>query len=152
MFRFWFLVALCVSSLAILACSGTRPPTLGPSDQGLTQCPPSPNCVSSDAVDPEHFVSPFAIIVAPDQAWLALQDVVSKWPRTTIITLRPDYMHAECKSALFRFVDDLEFELRPEEGFIAVRSASRLGESDLGVNRERVDGIRNALRERGIVE
>jgi len=56
-----------------------------------------------------------------------------------------DYLHAECRSAWFGFVDDLELHLRPSEASIAVRSASRLGYSDLGVNRRRVEDLRASL-------
>ena len=64
----------------------------------------------------------------------------------------PDYLHAECRSAVFGFVDDLELNLRPAEGIIAVRSASRLGYSDLGVNRKRIETLRTALIRQGIVK
>ena len=67
-------------------------------------------------------------------------------PRTRVIRLEPDYLHAECRSALMGFVDDLELYLRTDEGTIAVRSASRLGWSDMGVNRRRVDAVRRAFR------
>jgi uncharacterized protein (DUF1499 family) len=63
----------------------------------------------------------------------------------------PGYLHAECRSALFGFVDDLELHLRVSEGVIAVRSASRLGYSDLGVNRRRVEILRTSLINRGMV-
>jgi uncharacterized protein (DUF1499 family) len=52
---------------------------------------------------------------------------------------------------VFGFVDDLELHLRPAEKLIAVRSAARLGHSDLGVNRKRVEGLRAVLRERGVI-
>jgi uncharacterized protein (DUF1499 family) len=90
--------------------------------------------------------------VPPEQAWKAVQEVVTELPRTTIVVERPNYLHAECKSRIFRFVDDLEIELNASEGLIYVRSASRLGESDMGVNRERVNGIRDALRQRGVLD
>jgi uncharacterized protein (DUF1499 family) len=62
-----------------------------------------------------------------------------------------DYLHAECASAVFGFVDDLELQLRASEGRIAVRSASRLGRSDLGVNRRRVEALRSELARQGVV-
>ncbi|MEZ5584986.1 MAG: DUF1499 domain-containing protein [Candidatus Competibacteraceae bacterium] len=73
-------------------------------------------------------------------------------PRTTVVSVTEDHLHAECKSLIFRFVDDLEFHLRPNERRIAVRSASRLGYSDLGANRRRVEQVREALRAQGIIE
>ena len=62
-----------------------------------------------------------------------------------------DYLHAECRSALFGFVDDLELHLRASDGIIAVRSASRLGYGDLGVNRRRVESLRSALARQDMV-
>jgi uncharacterized protein (DUF1499 family) len=66
-------------------------------------------------------------------------------PRTRIVSLKPDYLHAESSSAVFGFVDDLELHLRPDENIIAIRSASRLGHSDFGVNRNRVEKLRAAF-------
>jgi uncharacterized protein (DUF1499 family) len=63
-----------------------------------------------------------------------------------VVSLEPGYLHAECRSALMGFVDDLELHLRAAEGTIAVRSASRLGWSDMGVNRQRVDTLRQEFR------
>jgi uncharacterized protein (DUF1499 family) len=62
-----------------------------------------------------------------------------------------NYLHAQCASALFGFVDDLELHLRASANLIAVRSASRVGHSDMGVNRRRVERLRAALRARGVV-
>jgi uncharacterized protein (DUF1499 family) len=61
-----------------------------------------------------------------------------------------DYIHALSKSRIFKFVDDVEFYLPPNESVIHLRSASRVGESDLGVNRRRVEQIRLALRDLNI--
>jgi uncharacterized protein (DUF1499 family) len=77
---------------------------------------------------------------------------VSSLPRTTIVDDSGQYLHAECRSAVFRFVDDLELHLRPDEGAIAVRSASRLGYSDFGVNRGRVETLRRKLVSAGVVK
>jgi uncharacterized protein (DUF1499 family) len=136
--------------LLLTACT-TSPPPLGLHDGRLQPCPASPNCVSSDAADATHRVEPFDLVGEPQAAWQVLQDTVRAFPRTAIMTVTPDYLHAEFRSFLFRFVDDVEFHLRPAEGIIAVRSASRVGYSDLGVNRERVENLRQALRIRGMV-
>jgi uncharacterized protein (DUF1499 family) len=117
----------------------------------LAPCPRSPNCVSSDAADAEHGIAPLALAAPPAEAWRAAREAVAALPRTRIVSEGGDSLHAECRSALFRFVDDLELQLRPAEGVIAVRSASRIGYSDLGVNRRRVEALRSALRARGAV-
>jgi uncharacterized protein (DUF1499 family) len=77
---------------------------------------------------------------------------VKEIPRTEIASQTDTYLHAECRSLVFRFVDDLELELRPGDGIIAVRSASRKGHSDFGVNRRRVEDLRERLRSRGVVK
>lgn len=133
------------------SCASKRPDNLGLHGQRLASCPSSPNCVSSDAGDEEHAVEPYALAVDPDWAWKALRELLAARPRTQVITATGDYLHAEERSRLLGFVDDLEFHLRPEQAAVAVRSASRLGYSDLGVNRKRVEAIRQALRSRGIV-
>ena len=118
----------------------------------LASCPDSPNCVSSDAAEPSHHVLPFAIILPAKEAWLQVREAVNDIPRTTITEVTDSYLHAECRSMVFRFVDDLEIELRPGEGIIAVRSASRTGYSDFGVNRSRVERLRSVLQSRRLVK
>jgi len=71
--------------------------------------------------------------------------------RTRITSETPEYLHAECRSALLGFIDDFELNLRPSEGVIAVRSASRVGYTDFGVNRKRVEALRAGLRKRGVI-
>lgn len=138
-------------AVSLFSCAGKPPPNLGISDARLAACPSSPNCVSSDADDASHQVDPFALAVPAAEAWEGARELVAQLPRTRIVTERADYLHAECASALLGFVDDLELHLRPASGEIAVRSASRLGYSDLGVNRRRVEGLRRALAQRGLV-
>jgi uncharacterized protein (DUF1499 family) len=72
-------------------------------------------------------------------------------PRTRIVRETADYLHAECRSTLFGFIDDLELNLRPTEGIIAVRSASRLGYSDFGANRRRIERLRASLIIQGVL-
>ncbi len=87
----------------------------------------------------------------PEQAWPAARAAVLSLPRTQIVAESGEYLHAECSSAVFGFVDDLELQLRPQSGLIAVRSASRLGYRDFGVNRKRVEKLRAALTAHRIV-
>lgn len=136
--------------MALFSCAGTRPGHLGVNNSKLAACPSTPNCVSSDEAD-EHAVAPFALAQPAGSAWLAAQAAVADLPRATIVTLTENYLHAECRSRVFGFVDDLELHLRPAENIIAVRSAARLGHSDFGVNRRRVESLRRMLRERGVI-
>ena len=135
-----------------LACAGTRPVHVGITQSGLADCPASPNCVSSDAQDSAHRVSPFLLAVPPAQAWGATREAVAALPDTRIVASSASRLHAESTSDLFGFVDDLELQLRPAQRLIAVRSASRKGYGDLGVNRERVETLRATLTESGILQ
>ena len=137
--------------MSTLSCSGKQPSSLGVSDGELAPCPSSPNCVSSDATDPEHRVEPFLLAGDPADAWPVISEEVARLPRTTLVDQTTSYLHAECASAVFRFVDDLELQLRAASNVVAIRSASRVGRSDLGVNRRRVERLREALRRRGVI-
>lgn len=118
----------------------------------LFPCPNSPNCVCSDSREKRHSIEPYQLNINAEKAWTVLKEVISSLPRTTITSTTKDYLHAEARSRVFRFVDDLEFHLRPPRGIIAVRSAARLGYYDFGVNRRRVEKIRARLRARGVVQ
>ncbi len=144
------LLMICTLSL-LLACTAVKSTASGGQDDKLPPCPASPNCVSSDATDEVHRVESYRLLVASRQGWQVLLEVVAALPRTTVVTANDGYLHAESRSALFGFVDDVEFQLRPAGKIIAVRSASRLGYWDLGVNRRRVEQIRELLRARGVV-
>lgn len=138
--------------MPLFSCAGTRPSNLGVKDSRLAPCPSSPNCVSSDDGDAAHAISALQLAVPAGAAWPAVRATVAALPRTKILTQTDDYLHAECSSAVFGFVDDLELHLRPAQNLIAVRSAARLGRSDLGVNRRRLENLRLALRQQGVVK
>lgn len=121
---------------------GKRPDNLGVHDGALAPCPDKPNCVNSRASRRLHAIEPLPVMGDPASSMQRLREIVSAMPRTEVITARADYLYAECASRLLGFVDDLEFQLDGDT--IHVRSASRLGYSDLGVNRKRVEGIRSA--------
>ena len=74
-----------------------------------------------------------------------LNDVIREMPRSSIVEFKPNYLRAEFRSALFRFVDDVEFLIDDTLGVMHVRSASRVGYWDLGANRRRVERIRTQL-------
>ncbi len=143
------LCLVCVST--VLSCRGTRPSSLGISNARLAPCPSSPNCVSSDSSDPSRRVEALLLSASPDAAWPVIRDAVASLPRTTVVEETADYLHAQCTSALFGFVDDLELHLRASANSVAVRSASRVGYFDLRVNRRRVERLREILRLRAVV-
>ena len=128
-----------------LGCAGT-PPAKTPAGT-LPPCPDKPNCVSSLAPDENHRVAPYPL--AAGQDWAAVRAAVTAMPRTAIVEERPGYLHAESTSRIFRFVDDLELLSSKSGDRIDVRSASRVGYGDMGVNRERVEALRKALAKTG---
>lgn len=135
------------SGLALLvllsACSGTAPTDLGVRAGHLTGCPNSPNCVSSQATDSEHAIAPLSLIGDAANSRSRLLALLASQPRVAIVSQEDNYIRAEFTSRLLRFVDDVEFMLGPQS--IEVRSASRLGHSDLGANRARVEHLREQL-------
>ena len=139
-----FMVVAAVGSLWLLnGCGGKRPDNIGVVNNSLVACPASPNCVSSlEEEDAEHAIAPLTYTGTLTDARQRLLDVIQSMKRTEIVTADEQYIHAEFRSALFRFVDDVEFYFADEPGIIHVRSASRVGHSDLGVNRKRIEAIR----------
>lgn len=133
-------------------CSGTRPDEIGIDPSGLKGCPKSPNCVSSQAKDAQHAIEPFCLKSDPDASWPLIQDEIASMPRWVIVTATDNYIHVECKSLIFRFIDDLELYFNSSKGIISIRSASRIGYSDFGANRRRIELLRRELRTKQVIE
>lgn len=145
--RYFFAVFV---TLIAVGCSGTRPSNLGVRNGRFVSCPSTANCVNSQAraTDVEHHVEPLSYEGSEADAMERLVFVLTEvMPRIEVITRTEDYLHAEATSLIFRFVDDVEFSFPPDAPLIHCRSASRLGASDLGVNRERIEEIRAAFGE-----
>ena len=153
MYRF---VELYLTSALILfivgGCSGKRPDGIGIDSSGLKGCPQSPNCVSSEAKDEQHAIESFRLKGDPNVSWPLIQDEIASMPRWTIVTATDTYIHVEYKSRIFRFVDDLELFFNSGNGIISIRSASRIGYSDFGANRRRVELLRSELRAKKVIE
>jgi uncharacterized protein (DUF1499 family) len=137
--RYSFMLAL---TFILMACSTDQTVKTGTTNDRLSPCPKSPNCVSSLSEDKSHYVEPLSYKVSQEEAREKLITVINSMKRSEIVTAKANYIHATFKSALFGFVDDVEFSFDDERKFIDVRSASRTGYSDLGVNRRRVEEIR----------
>lgn len=120
--------------------TGDRPSNLGVKDGKLAACPGSPNCVNSQSDDAQSKIEPLPAVSIAE-----IKKVVEGMERTTIIEETDNYLYAEFKSQLMGYVDDVEFYLDSAANVVHVRSASRLGKSDLGVNRKRVEAIRSKL-------
>lgn len=130
--------------------AGSAPNNLGLQDGHLAACPSTPNCVVSQGTDPDHQIAAIPYGGDRQKTYDTLVQVLSVVPRTTIIEQNANYIRAESRSRLMGFVDDVEFYLPTDQAVIHLRSASRLGESDLGVNRRRLEQIRLALKDLGI--
>jgi uncharacterized protein (DUF1499 family) len=111
----------------------------------LSHCPDSPNCVSSQSADPARFIEPLRYTGDRADARQKLLDLLKDSNRTRLISVETDYIHAEFRSLIFNFVDDVEFYFSSEDRIIHVRSASRTGYYDFGVNRRRVERLRGRL-------
>lgn len=132
------------------ACSGSRPENIGVRGESLANCPSSPNCVASHLKpeDKEHYIAPldWPQEMSADQVLDRLEKIVRQSERTKIIKKQKDYLYAEYKSKLMGYVDDVEFYLVEKAGKIHVRSASRIGYGDWGVNRKRIESVRAELK------
>jgi uncharacterized protein (DUF1499 family) len=124
--------------------SGKRPTHLGAKNGKLASPSKKPNSVSSqaDKGHPAH-IAPLALSGDPAKAWKKLQEQIAAMRGASIVKSEAGYIHAEFKSSLMGYVDDVEFLLDGKQ--VQVRSASRLGYSDLGVNRKRIEQIRAML-------
>ncbi|QGJ70512.1 Hypothetical protein PBC10988_22090 [Planctomycetales bacterium 10988] len=147
----WALLSLFViviSFFLVRSVFSKAPTNLGVNNGQLAACPASPNCVNTqtDSSDTEHSIEPITFEGDPEVAWTTLQEVLKSEPRTQIKTVNDQYFYVTFTSLIFRFVDDVEFYLEPEEKSIQFRSASREGYSDLGVNRKRMESIRQKFQ------
>jgi uncharacterized protein (DUF1499 family) len=132
-----------IFTLILTACAGESPDHPGLSGGRLASCPRSPNCVSSQAEDESHRIAPLVFNDMPEMAFARLKQILDGRKDTVIVEERPDYLRVEFHTLLF--VDDGEFLLDSEQRQIEVRSASRLGYSDLGKNRRRLEEIRQSF-------
>jgi uncharacterized protein (DUF1499 family) len=121
-----------------------RPTNLGAKDGRLAPCRSTPNCVSSqaDPADGEHYIAPIAFRGSMDEVRRAVESM----PRATVITAQASYLYAEFRTKLMRYVDDVE--ILKSGDILHVRSASRLGRRDFGVNRKRVEALRSLIQAR----
>jgi uncharacterized protein (DUF1499 family) len=104
-------------------------------------CPKSPNCVSTQSTDEKHKMSPLSYNTSLEEAKGKILNILNTLKRVKIITETNNYLHVEFRTLVFRFVDDVEFYFDDSEKIVHFRSAARLGYSDMGVNRKRMENI-----------
>jgi uncharacterized protein (DUF1499 family) len=108
----------------------------------LPPCPSTPNCVSTQATEAIHAIAPLSYRGSAAEAMARIAAIIGAMPRAKIVQRTPTSMRAEFRTRLFRFVDDVTFEIDDAKKTIEFRSASRVGRNDLGVNRKRMETIR----------
>jgi uncharacterized protein (DUF1499 family) len=139
--------ALFTAVVGVLAVggAGTGTAQAAAGEGRLAPCASSPNCVSSQATDDKHRIEPLRYTVSRAEAMAIVARAIAAMPRTRIVKQTDTYLHAEFTTAVLRFVDDVEFVVNDDAKLVHVRSASRVGYSDLGVNRRRVEAIRERV-------
>lgn len=130
---------LVLTACLLTSCAGEPPQNIGVQNGRLTACPESPNCVSSFETDETHGIAPI------DANLQQIGQTLSDLPEANIVAADSNYLYAEFTSSLMRYVDDVEFMYDSSAGVTHVRSASRLGYSDMGANRNRIEGIRDSI-------
>lgn len=126
--------------------SWRRPANLGVRAGRLAPCKRTPNCVSSqaDPQDRQHYIAPIAF----RGSMVDVRRAVDAMPRSRVIAQEANYLYAEFRTRLMRYVDDVELYYEEAAGLLHVRSASRLGRRDFGVNRARVERLRALIQAR----
>ncbi|MFM7058842.1 MAG: DUF1499 domain-containing protein [Planctomycetota bacterium] len=143
----WIVSTICCigfpcAALAVLSFLAKAPEGLGVRNGRLAPCPPSPNCVSTQAETQQHWIAPLRPADGEDQPIARIAGLIRRLRGATVVEQSDTYLRAEFRSLIFRFCDDVEFFHDATQGHIHFRSASRVGHSDLGVNRRRMEGIR----------
>ena len=134
-------MALFLIVITAVACAGHAQESRSRTPADLAPCPDSPNCVSTKSEDTARAMPPLPYLKSDEESMDRLVSIVREMKRATIVSATPSYLHAEFRSALFRFVDDVEFVLDHSARVIHFRSASRTGYYDFGVNRRRMQEI-----------
>ena len=145
--KFLIVSVVMLLGLAMLSSNSGAPPQLGVAAGKLPPCPDSPNCVSTQTDSPAHRLPPVAWSGSGEEAVARIKEIVSRdFSRATLTDEGPGYLRYEFRSLIFRFVDDVEFYFDEAATEIHFRSASRVGHSDLGANKSRMQKIVAALK------
>ena len=134
------LLYLCILLSAMNAEAGSAA-----SPDKFSLCPESPNCASSQSTDKARFIEPLHYAGSMADARQKLIDILENTKRVRFVKVETDYIHAEFRSLIFQFVDDVDFYFPPDHATIHVKSASRKGYYDFGANRRRVERLRAAF-------
>ena len=127
-----------------LSIASRKQPELGLLNGQLRPCPARPNCVCSEQQVEGAYVEPLGYTTTADKAWHKMKQAIVT-TGGVVVTEQDGYLHAIYETPLMRYVDDVELRHDENQQLIHIRSASRVGHSDLGANRKRVARIRNAF-------
>lgn len=122
-----------------------QPDNLGVQNGRLAPCPDSPNCVSTQAERSLHLIDPIRYDEETAVIHQRLLQILDEMPRSTLIRTEPTYIHVEFRSPTWGFIDDAEFYFDEANQLIHFRSAARLGQGDMGANRDRMEEIRERM-------
>ena len=139
--------SILLTGAILFGCAGQAPGNIGLIDGRLAPCPGKPNCAISQGGDRQHHIDPIAYEGDKNGAVAMIKQVVQGMANTRIVTQTDNYLHVEFRSKIMGFVDDVEFFF-PDAAIIHMRSASRVGYSDFGVNRKRLERIRELFQMR----
>ena len=145
-------LAAILGFLLLSGCAGKHLTVAGDNTLALQGCSPLPHCVSSTTFILYNRTQPFELAIPGEEAWPMIKAVVARMPRTEIVEENDVYIHAKCRSLVFRFVDNLELLLHPDQKNISVRSSSAIAIFDFGVNRWRIHELRKTLEELNIIK
>ncbi len=139
----WNKMALPIKSfIAIFLCVPVETTFPSGLHEGIfAPCPSSPNCISTLSSDPDKHMAPLPYADSREESRRIILSIIKSMPRTKVVAEGENYIHAEFRTLVFRFIDDVEFSFDEVEHVIHFRSASRTGHSDLGVNRRRMQKI-----------
>lgn len=149
--RLLLIVAMCavgvpVAGLSLMSWFSKPPDNLGVTNGRLTDCPQTPNCVCTQADDTDHRMDPIPLTGTAGEMAQRIVAAIGSMPRTQIVRQDDHYIRAEFRSAVFRFTDDVEFLIDDENQLVHFRSASRVGHSDMGANRKRMEALVERLK------
>ena len=141
---------LALSLASLISCMSSRPDNLGVKNGSLAACPETPNCVCSQCPreNTEHFITPVSYSISEDSLRVLITEVLEEMARTKIVTATDNYFHVESTTLLLRFVDDFELYIDSRQNLLHFRSASRVGRSDFGTNRKRVENFKRVFSEK----
>ncbi|KXF81245.1 DUF1499 domain-containing protein [Enterovibrio coralii] len=142
-------IQLSICSLALMLVLGCAQGDETVTDKSLQPCGDKPNCVSTVDTREDHNIAPFTL-ASDDVTMLQISEVALTLPGARMAELNADYARLESVSRIMRFVDDLELRIDGDQ--LIVRSESRVGYSDFGVNRKRAEALREALTNAGLIQ